>query len=151
MESRVEDAVKRFEEGYNCCQAIFATYADLFGIDNQTALKLSSPMGGGVARMREICGAVSGMVMIEGLMNGNTDPADKQAQGRTYETARVMCDRFKEENGSILCRDLIGQKREQSAVPSERTPEYYAKRPCSAIVASAARILEQELEIIKES
>lgn len=146
MESRVEKAAARFVEGYNCCQAVFATYADLFGMDEETALKISSPFGGGIGRTRETCGAVCGMVLLEGLIEGNIDPKDKQAQGRTYETVRIMCDRFKEENGSTLCRELLEIKAyEKSATPSERTPEYYKSRPCTRMVESAARIIEEEL------
>lgn len=146
MESRVELAAARFEEGYNCCQAVFATYADLFGMDFNTALMVSSPMGGGMGRMREICGAVSAMSLLVGLKEGNIDPKDKKAQGRTYETVRIMCDRFKEENGSILCKELLGiKKAEQSSTPSERTKEYYNTRPCTRMVISAARIVEEEL------
>ena len=146
MESRVELAVQKFEQGYNCCQAVFATYADLFGMTEEEALKLSSPMGGGIGRMREVCGAVSATALLEGLKEGNTNPVDKEAQGRTYETVRIMCDRFKEENGSIICKELLGiKKAEQSSTPSDRTQEYYSSRPCTGLVASAARIVEEEL------
>lgn len=146
MESRVELAVQKFEQGYNCCQAVFATYADLFGMTEEEALKLSSPMGGGIGRMREVCGAVSATALLEGLKEGNTNPVDKEAQGRTYETVRRIADRFKEENGSIICRDLLGiAAKEKSATPSERTKEYYSSRPCTGLVASAARIVEEEL------
>lgn len=146
MKSRVEEAVSRFEKGYNCSQAVFATYADLFGMDEETALKLASSMGGGMGRMREVCGAVSAMALLEGLKEGNTDPADKTAQGRTYETVRDMSDSFASENGSIICRELLGiAAREKSAAPSERTKEYYQSRPCTKLVACAARIVEEQL------
>ena len=146
MESRVQDAVRRFEEGYNCAQAVFATYADLFGMTEEDALKLASPMGGGMGRMREVCGTVSAMALLEGLKEGNTDPLDKAAQGRTYETVRALSDSFTEENGSIICRELLGiLSKEKSAVPSERTKEYYQSRPCTRLVASAARIVEEQL------
>lgn len=146
MESRVQDAVRRFEEGYNCAQAVFATYADLFGMTEADALKLASPMGGGIGRMREVCGTISAMALLEGLKEGNTDPLDKKAQGQTYETVRILSDCFKEENGSIICRELLGlAAKEKSAVPAERTAEYYQSRPCTRLVESAARIVEEKL------
>lgn len=146
MESRVEEAVRRFEEGYNCAQAVFATYADLFGMSEETALMLASPMGGGMGRMREVCGTVSAMALLEGLKEGNADPVDKQAQGRTYETVRTMSDCFAQQNGSIICRELLGiAAREKSAVPSERTTQYYTSRPCTKYVRCAAEIVEAHL------
>lgn len=146
MKSRVEEAVKKFESGYNCAQAVFATYADLFGMSTEDALKLSSPLGGGMGRMREVCGAVSAMALLEGLKEGNTDPVDKEAQKRTYETVRSLSDSFSNENGSIICRELLGiASREKSAAPSERTKEYYQSRPCTKFVACAARIVEEQL------
>ncbi len=146
LESRVEEAVRRFESGYNCAQAVFATYADLFGMNETDALKIASPMGAGVGRMREMCGAVSAMALLEGLKEGNTDPVDKQAQGRTYETVRTMCDSFAERNGSMICRELLGiAAREKSAVPSERTTAYYGTRPCAGYVRCAAELVEKHL------
>lgn len=146
MQSRVEEAVETFESGYGCAQSVFATYADLFGIDRETALKLASPLGGGIGRMREVCGAVSAMALLAGLKEGNTNPADEAGKERIYLLVREMSDLFKEENGTIICRDLLGvKKREQSAKPDKRTAEYYANRPCSRLVASAAKIVEEML------
>lgn len=146
MKSRVADAVAMFESGYNCAQSVFVTYADLFGMDRETALKISCPMGGGVGRMREICGTVSSMSMLGGLKTGNTDPENQAAKTANYELTRRMADRFKAENGSMICRELLGlSEREESAAPAARTPEYYASRPCSRLVASAARIIEETL------
>ncbi|GFI47100.1 hypothetical protein IMSAGC019_02422 [Lachnospiraceae bacterium] len=146
MESRVSQAVETFESGYTCAQAVFVTYAGLFGMDRETALKLSSPMGGGVGRMREICGAVSSMALLAGLKEGNTDPENEEGRERIYVLVRRLADRFKEKNGSIICRELLGiTQREESAKPAPRTKEYYASRPCSALVASAAEIVEEML------
>ena len=115
-------------------------------MSEEDALKLASPMGAGVGRMREMCGAVSAMALLEGLKEGNTDPVDKQAQGRTYETVRTMCDAFAERNGSMICRELLGiAAREKSAVPSERTTQYYGSRPCAKYVRCAAELVEQYL------
>ena len=146
MESRVQLAVELFESGYNCAQSVFAAYADLFGMDKEMALKFVSPMGAGIGRMREVCGTVSGMSLLLGLKEGNADATDEEAKKRIYEKTRAMADRFKEENGSIICRELLGiVGREQSAAPSERTKQYYASRPCSRLVASAAQIVEDML------
>ncbi|MGN0432137.1 MAG: C-GCAxxG-C-C family protein [Lachnospiraceae bacterium] len=146
MESRVKQAVELFESGYNCAQSVFAAYADLFGMDRETALKFVSPMGAGIGRMREVCGTVSGMSLLLGLKEGNADASDEEAKKRVYEKTRAMADRFKEENGSIICRELLGiSGREQSAIPSERTEKYYAQRPCSRLVAGAAQIVEDML------
>lgn len=146
MESRVADAVALFESGYNCAQSVFATYADLLGMDRETALRMSSTMGAGIGRMREVCGTVSAMALLLGLKEGNADNTDEAAKTRVYEKTREMADRFKEENGSIICRELLGiMGREKSAAPSLRTAEYYAKRPCSRLVESAARIVEENL------
>lgn len=146
MVSRVEQAVSTFEEGYTCAQSVFATYADLFGMDRQTALKLSSPMGGGIGRMREVCGVVSSMALLAGLKEGNTDPANEEGKERIYLLVRQMAEKFKEKHGTIICRELLGiDGMEESARPSERTEEYYKSRPCSQLVATASRIIEEIL------
>lgn len=146
MESRVEEAVALFKEGYNCAQSVFGTYADLFGMDKETALKLASPMGAGIGRMREVCGTVSAMALLSGLKDGNVDPKDREAKTKTYEIVRNMSDEFAGENGSIICRELLGiLSREKSAMPAERTEEYYKVRPCVKLVRSAAQIVEKQL------
>lgn len=146
MQSRVEEAVKTFESGYGCAQSVFVTYADLFGIDRETALKLSSPMGGGIGRMREVCGTVSSMALLAGLKEGNIDPSDEEGRERIYLLVRKMSDLFREENGTIICRELLGlEEMEQSAKPGKRTKEYYESRPCSRLVACAAKIVEDML------
>ncbi len=142
MENREDRAVELFTSGYNCAQSVFAAYADLFGMDFETALKLSCPMGGGMGRMREVCGAVSSMALLSGLKDGNTDPQNEEAKKAAYEQVRTMAAAFLEEHGTILCRELLGiDKMEESAAPSVRTPEYYASRPCVKIIRSAARII----------
>lgn len=150
IKSRVEKAVENFMTGYNCAQSVFITYADLFGIDREMALKLSCPMGGGMGRMREVCGTVSSMSLLGGLMIGNTDPENQDAKTASYELTRLMADEFKEVNGTIICREILGiLEREESAAPSERTAEYYASRPCARIVRSAAEILEKHLFVVE--
>lgn len=146
MESRIKQAVATFESGYNCCQSVFATYADLFGMDRETALKLSCSMGGGIGRMREVCGTISAMALLAGLQCGNTDPGNQEAKTYNYEKVRSLADAFQKEHGTIICRELLGIKeREQSAAPAERTAQYYASRPCSNLIACAAGLVEEML------
>lgn len=146
MRSRIQEAVNMFEAGYNCCQAVFATYADVYGMDKETALKLASPMGAGIGRMREVCGTVSAMALLAGLKQGNIDPMNEDGKTEIYELVRKMSDTFQEQTGSIICRDLLGlMEREESARPDSRTKEYYNKRPCSKMVVTAARIIEETI------
>lgn len=145
-ESRQEQAVEAFLGGCNCAQAVFSTYADLFGIDRQTAMNLTNSMGGGISRLREVCGTVSSMALLTGLAEGDVDPGDLKARERVYQRTRDLTTKFEAENGSVVCRELLGiLGREMSARPSERTPEYYKKRPCAKFVACAAKIIEEEL------
>ena len=120
MESRVQDAVMLFESGFNCAQSVFAAYADLFGMDRETALKLACPMGAGVGRMREVCGTVSAMAMLSGLKMGNTDPSDEEAKTRSYEIVRKMSDAFREKRGSIICRDAGVCNGKRQTFPADR-------------------------------
>lgn len=146
MDSRVEQAVSTFEKGFTCAQSVFATYADLFGMDRETALRLASPMGGGIGRMREVCGVVSAMALLAGLKEGNTDPENEEGKERIYLLTRQMAEKFKQKNGTIICRELLGiEGMEESAKPSKRTKEYYSKRPCSRLVADASEIIEEML------
>ena len=146
MKSRVEQATATFEEGYTCAQSVFSTYADLFGMDRETALKLSSPMGGGLGRMREVCGAVSAMALLAGLKEGNTDPANEEGKEKIYLLTRQMAEKFREQFGTIVCRELLGiEGMEESAKPSVRTQQYYQERPCLQLIAAAAKIIEEML------
>lgn len=144
--TRVQNAVRLFESGYNCAQSVFAVYADLFGMDMQTALKLSSAMGAGVGRMREVCGVVSSMAMLAGLKEGNADPEDEEAKAHIYGLVRLMSAEFRKQHGTIICRELLGiDGMEESAKPSVRTPEFYASRPCRKLIAHGAEIIEEIL------
>lgn len=147
MGKRAEKAVQYFMQGYNCAQSTFAAFADIYGIEEDVALKMTSPMGAGIGRSREVCGAVTSMALILGLAEGNTDPESQDAKEKIYEKTRKLLDEFKMENGSIICRELLGlQEAEKSARPQERTAQYYAERPCARLVEAAALILEKELE-----
>lgn len=145
-ESRTAYAVSLFESGYNCAQSVFAAYADLFGMDRQTALKLSSAMGGGIGRMREVCGTVAAMAMLAGLKEGNDDPENEEAKEHIYALVRQMGELFRQQQGTIICRELLGiEGMEESAKPSRRTPEFYASRPCGKLIACASEIVENVL------
>lgn len=152
-QSRTERAVEAFLGGCNCAQAVFSTYADLFGIDRQTAMNLTNSMGGGISRLREVCGTVSAIALLTGLAEGEVDPGDLKAREKVYQRTRDLLAEFEQENGSLICRELLGiLGRDRSARPSERTPEYYRKRPCARFVACAARIIEENLtEQVHES
>lgn len=148
---RVETARKLFGEGYNCAQAVFAAYSDLYGIEKETALKLSASFGGGVGRMREVCGAVSGMCMIAGLETGTAKQMDDEGKKYNYEVVQKLAQEFKNLSCSIICRELLGL---ESNTPTDPTPQkrntaYYNTRPCEQLVMDAAGIIEKVLYQVK--
>lgn len=141
-----QKAMALFKEGYNCSQAVFLAFADLCGLDQKTAVKISSSFGGGLGRMREVCGAVSGMAMVAGMLYGYESPKDFQGKAAHYERIQELAQAFAKENGSIVCRDLLGLgKGADAPTPEKRTQEYYQKRPCVQLVGMAAAIMEQYL------
>lgn len=143
---RAEIAKKHFVEGYNCSQSVALAFCDLTELEQTVLLKLSSPFGGGLGRMREVCGAVNGMALIEGLILGYTSPKDMVEKKRVYEQTRSLAEKYSAENGSIICRELLlGVPHTNGAVPEERNIEYYKKRPCADLVYSAAKILAEHL------
>ncbi len=140
-------AEELFNEGYNCSQAVIGAFAEELGLDLQTALKLASPFGGGMGRMREVCGAVSGMFMVAGLAEGYCDPKDYESKKDLYAKIRGLADEFKSSEGSIICRELLeGVETQGGLNPEKRTEQYYKKRPCPELVARAAEIAEKFLE-----
>lgn len=147
--SEKDRAVELFKEGYNCSQSVFTAFAYRFGIDEDTAKKISAGLGGGVGRMREVCGAVSGAAMVIGSIASATEGKDSESKQKNYELVQEFVRRFIQENGSIVCGELLGLegKTSKSAKPESRTAEYYKKRPCAELVQCAAEILE---EMIKE-
>lgn len=155
MESRAEKAGELFMEGCNCAQAVFVTYADLYGFDRATAMRVAASFGAGMGRMREVCGAVSGMFLVAGMETGATQGRDQEGKRRNYEVVQQLAARFKEEYGSIICRELLGldkreltgKEREQmlGTTPQTRTAEYYKKRPCKEQIIRAAKILEETI------
>ena len=146
MTSNPECAVRLFKEGYNCSQAVLGAYCKELGMDFETAIKLASSFGGGMGRLREVCGAVSSMFMVAGLKFGYTDPKAKTGKQKHYELIQLLAQRFKEKNGSIICRELLGLDiQHDHPVPDARTDEYYKKRPCLELVKSAAEIIDEVL------
>lgn len=140
MSKYSEKAVQLFLEGKNCSQAVFAAFAPDLGLSEEIALAVSIGLGGGVGRMREVCGAVSGSAMLAGLKYPDLDKAE------IYKKVRMIIDEFKKTNPSIVCKELLGlTKPEKSNVPEERTTEYYQKRPCVKIVEDAALAVEKIL------
>lgn len=138
-----QKAMTLFKEGYNCSQSVFLAFEDCYDIDHQSALRLSSSFGGGMGRLREVCGAVTGMFMVAGLLYGYDDPKDMGAKTDHYARIQELARRFEEVNGSIVCRNLLGLGAgKDSYVPEKRTEEYYKKRPCGQVVGIAAMIME---------
>lgn len=139
---RVFLAQEFFSQGFACSQSVFAAFADMFGIDRDTALRISAGLGGGVGRMREVCGVVTAASMVLGLKYGTSDGSDKNAKAETYAKVREFADKFKEKEDTVVCRELLGLvKAENSHVPQERTKEYYAERPCMRLVKEGTEIL----------
>ncbi|BDF59066.1 hypothetical protein CE91St36_18830 [Christensenellaceae bacterium] len=135
-----------FEEGYNCCQAVVLTYAEEVGLDQETALKIAASFGGGMGQLREVCGAVTGMFIVEGMKHGYTSPTDKVSKKAHYQRIQDLAAKFREKNGSIVCKELLGlTAKPKEANPAERTAEYYKKRPCADLVECAAAIVEKTL------
>lgn len=142
-EEKAAAAERNFLSGCNCCQSVLLAFADELGQDADTLMRLGSPFGGGIGRLRETCGTVTGMLMVYGWLRGYTDQADKPAH---YERVRALVKEFTEKNGSIVCRELLaGVKTTKGGTPEARTPEYYKKRPCGRYCADAARIVTEAL------
>ncbi len=146
--SKGDIAKQNFMNGYNCSQAVLLAFCEDFGLEKETALKISEPFGGGMGRMREVCGTVTGMFMVLGLAMGNSDAKDGSTKKNIYKSVQELAEKFKQDNGSIICRELLGLKKanKESYVPSERTTEYYKKRPCPELCKYAADILEDYLK-----
>lgn len=142
-----EKARELFKQGYNCSQAVLLAFCDVTGLDEKTAVMLSSSFGGGMGRMREVCGAVSGMFMAAGLLYGYSEPSDQAGKTAHYQRIQALAEEFRKENGSIICRELLGLPGgADSHVPELRTDAYYKKRPCADLVAMAARIMDAYIE-----
>ena len=146
----VEKARELFKGGYNCAQAVFMAFSDVTGIEDTKAAMLSSSFGGGMGRLREVCGAVSGCFMVLGCVMGYADPRDLDAKKAHYAMIQEAAELFKAENGSIICRELLGLPSGASEpTPEKRTEEYYKRRPCEEYVAIAAKVTEEMLKKYK--
>lgn len=145
--TRREAAMENFKKGYNCSQSVILAFEDLLPVDKATLSKMASSFGGGMGRLREVCGSVSGMFMVAGLLYGYDGPETGQVKADHYARIQGLAHRFEEKHGSIVCRELLGLSvRHDVPVPEARTDAYYKKRPCTEIIGDAAEILEQFLK-----
>ena len=142
-----EKALQYFTDGANCAQAVVLAYADELGMDEKTAARLASSFGGGIGRLREVCGAVSGMMMVYGLLKGYDDLKDPGAKKTHYANVQALAAKFREENGSIICREILSIRKDEKndPNPTPRDAQFFHSRPCLNCVASAARILDEAL------
>lgn len=140
-----ERAVALFMKGYNCAQALYGAFAPAMGLDEKEALRLASPFGGGFGRMREVCGAFSGMMLVVGNLFGYDD-VEQDNKKELYPRVQALGEEFRNKMGSLVCRELLDQKAGVGGQASERTKEYYATRPCVRIVEESAAILREYLE-----
>ena len=146
LEKRVELAISFFESGYNCSQAVFMAYSDIYEIESETAAKLATSFGGGMGRLREVCGAVSGMFLVLGMHYPFTDTKDKTSKNTNYKAVQRTANEFKLIMGSYICADLLKIKHEPEQPESaERNEAYYKMRPCTRCVANAAEIVGKEI------
>lgn len=166
---RIEKAVSLFKQGYNCAQSVTAAFADLYDLTPEQALRISASFGAGIGRMREVCGAASGMFILAGLQCGSTTPGDAEGKKLNYEVVQMLAAKFRERNGSMICGELLGlrpgrntiidsktadtsfaaQLISTNPVPEARTEEYYKKRPCAKMVEEGARIFAEYLDSLK--
>lgn len=141
-----EKAANNFRDGYNCAQSVLLAFANKVGLKEDEALKLASSFGGGMGRLREVCGAVSAMFMIAGILKGYTEPNNDVVKADHYKLIQDLAAEFKLKHGTIICRELLGlDGTEFSPIPSARTDEYYKERPCEEFIKCAAEIVEEEL------
>lgn len=149
--TRADRAEELFKQGYNCSQSVLLAFSDIIGDSEENLAHLSFLLGGGVSRLREVCGAVSGMGMAAGMIFPAPTPCMGKQKAASYKMMQSLAFEFKKQNGSYICRDLLGltEPGAQSPTPETRTDEYYKKRPCIALIRSAAEILEKYIELNK--
>lgn len=145
--TRAEKAKAYFLQGYNCSQAVALAFSDMLDMSENQIARAASGFGGGIGRMREVCGSVSGAVFVISNLYGYENPNDFNGKKQLYSDIQSFCRLFKDENGSIICRELLGiTDGTGSSVPEERNSAYYTRRPCPEIVECAAKILENFLK-----
>lgn len=147
MSEYTKRAAELFRQGFNCSQSVFAAFCDEFGMDEKTALRVSAGLGGGVGRLREVCGALTGAAMAVGIKFGATEAGDVRAKAETYEKVQEIAAELKKKHSSVICRELLGLPAGEPAQPkpSERGPAFYANRPCARLVEDAAAAAEKIL------
>lgn len=145
--NKSEKAKCLFKKGYNCSQSVVGAFEEEIGLDHEILMKAASSFGGGMGRLREVCGAVSGMFMAAGYLYGYDQPGDTAGKTEHYKRIQELAEKFREKNKYIVCRQLLGlDGKDSSYVPSERTDEYYKKRPCAELVGDAAEILDEYIK-----
>ena len=150
IEQRSKRARKLFLGGYNCAQAVFIAYCDVAAMSEEMAATVAAPFGGGMGRLREVCGAVSGMPMVAGFLSPNAKPNDNDNKKRLYSLVQSLAEEFRAENGAIVCRELLGlAQQKDDPTPSPRTGEYYKRRPCADYVEIAARIVGEKINAME--
>lgn len=142
-----DKACELFAQGLNCSQAVFTAFCDVTGMDEGTAKRISSSFGGGMGRMREVCGACSGMFMVIGLLFGEGTETDDKLKAEHYKRIQLLAEQFRAEHGTIICRELLKELSvTKTPTPEKRTEQYYKVRPCVRFVRTAAEILDRYLE-----
>ncbi len=139
------EAAQLFLDGYNCAQAITVAFRDVTGLEEDFSARMASSFGGGMGRMREVCGAVSGMLMVAGILYGYDSKSDDTSKAAHYTLVQELAGKFREEAGSIICRELL-KNPPSDPNPTPRTAEFYAKRPCTRMVMLAAEILDSYIQ-----
>ena len=141
-EEREKRGMENFLKGYNCSQSVVLAFADVYGLSEDMALRMSASFGAGIGRMRLTCGGANGMFILAGLENGSVVAGDLKGRGDNYQLVQELAARFKKEAGSLICAELLGLKPKQveGTMPSERTAEYYRKRPCVKMVGLGCRV-----------
>ena len=140
--NHAQKAFELFKSGYNCAQAVAVAFCDMTGLTEIQAARMASAFGGGMGRMREVCGAVSGMFMVLGILYGYEDPKDDATKKELYTQVQALAEDFKKDAGSIICREIL-KNPPSDPNPTPRTQEFYAQRPCARMVCLAVRILEE--------
>ena len=143
--SHGEKACALFRQGYNCSQAVLGAFADDLNLDRDVAMKLACSFGGGIGRMREVCGAVSGMMMVCGILHGYSTPETGAVKAEHYRLVQEMAHEFRSQTDSLICRDLLGGTASTLPTPTARTNEFYAQRPCERLIFLAASIAEKHM------
>ena len=138
-------AAQLFLDGYNCAQAITVAFSDVTGLDKDFSARMASSFGGGMGRLREVCGAVSGMLMVAGILYGYDENSAENAKKEHYTLVQYLAGQFKEEVGSIVCREIL-KNPPSDPNPTPRTEEFYKQRPCTRMVMVAARILDSYIK-----